>query len=126
MGAVGEEGAPGNEWKTASDFPLKAIPTAYYLNTNGLLQLDVPAEASSTPIVADPAARADNLTGGVGFPGGRDARGFEAQEPYVKTFTTEVLAEPVEWTGAVHAAIFTELGAKDCDIIVRVSDVYPE
>jgi predicted acyl esterase len=32
----------------------------------------------------------------------------------------------VEWTGAVHAEIFAELGAKDCDIIVRVSDVYPD
>eukprot|EP01045_Picozoa_sp_COSAG04_P026949 COSAG04_NODE_3846_length_2478_cov_1.182430_4_plen_36_part_01 len=27
--------------------------------------------------------------------------------------------EPVEWTGAVHAALYAQLGAKDCDLIVR-------
>jgi predicted acyl esterase len=37
-----------------------------------------------------------------------------------------VLTEPVEWTGAVHAAICVQLGAADCDVIVRISDVYPD
>ena len=53
----------GNEWRYAPDFPLPAIPTPYFLHTDGVLQLERPAEAGSTPIVADPAARADNLTG---------------------------------------------------------------
>ena len=37
-----------------------------------------------------------------------------------------IAQEPVEWTGAVHAALYAQLGAKDCDLIVRVSDVYPD
>ena len=32
-----------------------------------------------------------------------------------------IAQEPVEWTGAVHAALYAQLGAKDCDLIVRVS-----
>jgi predicted acyl esterase len=53
----------------------------------------------------------------------RDARHFESQTDRVKTFTSAVLTDPVEWTGAVHAVIAARVGAPDCDIIVRVSDV---
>ena len=129
MGAVGESGAPGNEWRTATDFPVPATPTKYYLVAGGGLSLTCPAAGpgSKTEIVADPAHRADNGTGSVGFPGARDARVFEAQQPYVSTFTSELLEEPVEWTGAVHAAMKMQLGeATDCDCIVRISDVYPD
>lgn len=45
----------------------------------------------------------------------------------VHTFTTPVLSAPVEWTGAVHAVMHMQLGkATDCDVIVRISDVYPD
>ena len=37
-----------------------------------------------------------------------------------------MLENPVEWTGAVHAAMYVQVGARDCDLIVRVSDVYPD
>jgi putative CocE/NonD family hydrolase len=60
-----------------------------------------------------------------GFPGGKDARGFEKQEN-VLTFTTDVLNEPVEWTGRVQAEIFLKSTARDTDVIVRISDVYPD
>lgn len=129
MGAVGEPGAPGNEWRTAPDFPVPATPTKYFLVAGGELSLSCPAAGpgSVTDIVADPAKRADNGSGGVGFPGARDARVLEAQQPYVHTFTTPVLEAAVEWTGAVHAVMHMQLGeATDCDCIVRVSDVYPD
>ena len=50
--------AAGNEWRQAEDFPIPAAPTKYYLSADGLLQLQCPPSPSSTPIVADPAARA--------------------------------------------------------------------
>ena len=81
MGAVGEEGAPGNAWRTASDFPVPATLTKYFLVPGGGVSLDCPVAGPGTEIVADPAHRADNGTGGVGFPGARDARVFEAQQP---------------------------------------------
>jgi putative CocE/NonD family hydrolase len=44
----------------------------------------------------------------------------------VRTFTTDVLAGPVEWTGKVRAELYVTSTAKDTDFIVRISDVYPD
>jgi predicted acyl esterase len=126
QGAVDEADSPGNEWRTASDWPLLAMPTKYYLSRDGELQLNCPPSPSSTAILADPENKADNGTDSTSFPGARDGRFFESQTDRVKTFTTAPLTEPVEWTGAVHAAIAVRAGAPDCDIIVRVCDVYPD
>ena len=126
QGAYDEADSPGNEWRTASDWPLLAAPTKYFLSRDGELQLSCPPSPSSTLIVADPEHKADNGTGSTSFPGARDARFFESQTDRVKTFTTAPLTEPVEWTGAVHAAIAVRVGAPDCDVIVRVCDVYPD
>jgi putative CocE/NonD family hydrolase len=60
-----------------------------------------------------------------GFPGARDARGFE-QQSEVRTWTTDVLSDPVEWTGEVTAEVWVSSTAKDTDFILRVSDVYPD
>jgi putative CocE/NonD family hydrolase len=59
------------------------------------------------------------------FPGARDARKFETQKE-VRTFTTEPLATPVEWTGSVRAELYVASSARDTDFIVRLSDVYPD
>ncbi len=124
MGAVGEKGAPGNEWRTAADWPLKATDTPHYLRTGGVLSTKPPTEEqASTAFVADPKNPA--TIPARGFPGAKDARDFETQ-PNVKTFTTDVLESPVEWTGKVRAELFVSSTAKDTDFIVRVSDVYPD
>ena len=44
----------------------------------------------------------------------------------MRTFTTEPLAEPVEWTGLVRAELYVSSTARDTDFIVRISDVYPD
>ncbi|MFY8056919.1 MAG: CocE/NonD family hydrolase, partial [Planctomycetaceae bacterium] len=44
----------------------------------------------------------------------------------VRTFTTEILTEPVEWTGRIKAELWLSSPAPDTDVIVRVSDVYPD
>lgn len=124
MGAVGEKGAPGNEWRAADDWPVKATAAPYYLRAGGGLSANAPAEEkSSTAFAADPKEPA--TIPGPGFPGAKDARDFEKQEN-VKTFTTDVLTEPVEWTGIVRAELFVSSSAKDTDFIVRVCDVYPD
>lgn len=124
MGAIGETGAPGNEWRNASDWPVPNRPTGYFLHEGGRLTTQAPtAKNSSTSFVADPLRPAE--IPGRAFPGARDARPFEAQGE-VRTFTTEPLTEPVEWTGKVRAELFVASTAKDTDVIVRVSDVYPD
>ena len=113
-----------NEWRTADDWPVKATAVPYYLRAGGTLSAEAPdEEASSTAFAADPRKPATIPAGG--FPGAKDARDFERQAE-VRTFTSEALAEPVEWTGKVRAELFVSSSAKDTDFIVRVSDVYPD
>lgn len=124
MGATGEPGAPGNEWRTAPDWPIPARVTPYFLRDGGGLSRQKPVETSgATAFRADPEHPAE--IPGRAFPGAKDAREFEKQ-PEVRTFTSEVLAEPVEWTGRVTTELYVTSTAKDTDFIVRVSDVYPD
>jgi predicted acyl esterase len=124
MGAVGEANAPGNEWRTATDWPLKTAETSYFLRSDKSLQTVSPVEQESkSTFLADPFKPAE--IPGRGFPGAQDARPFEAQAE-VLTFTTEPLAEPVEWTGKAKAELFVTSDARDTDFIVRISDVYPD
>jgi predicted acyl esterase len=124
MGAVDEPGAPGNEWRTAADWPIPASPTPWYPHADGTLTTSAPQSANATITwQADPHHPASIPT--TAFPGAKDARDFEKQ-PNVRTFTSEVLSEPIEWTGLVQADLFVSSDAKDTDVIVRVSDVYPD
>jgi putative CocE/NonD family hydrolase len=124
MGALGEDGAPGNEWRTAGDWPVPAKPTAYYFQTDGSLGRTAPTSSDgAVTIVADPLL--PNTIPAGPFSGAKDAQGFEKQSQ-VRTFTTEVLTEPVEWTGQVQTELYVTSTARDTDFIVRVSDVYPD
>jgi predicted acyl esterase len=121
MGAVGEAGAPGNVWKTAPDWPVPARDTSYYLQEGGGLALK--QGAGKTEFLSDPAHPAP--IPGRSFRGARDARDYE-RHPDVRTFTTEALERPVEWTGKVRAELYISSSAPDTDFIVRVTDVYPD
>jgi uncharacterized protein len=124
MGAVGEKDAPGNVWREAADWTPVAANAALYLGEGGKLSTAAPtADTGSTSYKSDPLHPME--IPGASFPGAKDARPFEKQ-PEVRTFTTEPLARPVEWTGRVRAELFVSSTAKDTDFIVRVSDVYPD
>lgn len=124
MGATGETDAPGNIWRTTLDWPPHASPQSFFLNENGHLSTAAPTAAkSSTSYVSDPFHPMS--IPGTGFPGAKDARPFETQAE-VRTFTTEPLAEPVEWTGLVQVELWASSTARDTDFLVRVSDVYPD
>jgi uncharacterized protein len=124
MGAVGEADAPGNVWRTAKDWPPPATTTSCYLREEGKLALEPSkSAAAATTFLADPDHPAE--IPGRAFPGAKDARPFEKQAE-VRTFTTESLAQPVEWTGKVRAELWVTSSAKDTDFIVRISDVYPD
>ncbi|HQX49364.1 MAG TPA: CocE/NonD family hydrolase [Planctomycetaceae bacterium] len=124
MGAVGEDGAPGNVWRTADDYPPVARMTPMYLSENGRLSTTASvADTGSTSFVSDP--KHPMSIPGSSFPGAADSRPFELQ-PEVRTFTTELLAEPIEWTGRIRAELHLSSTAPDTDVIVRISDVYPD
>lgn len=124
MGAVGESGAPGNVWREADSFPPETSSVSMYLHGDGRLSYDRPgADGGGTTYTSDP-HRPMQIPGRA-FPGARDARAFE-QQSEVLTFTSDVLQEPVEWTGRVRAEICLSSTAPDTDLIVRISDVYPD
>ena len=124
MGATDEVNAPGNIWRNASDWPVHARDTPYYLHAGGMLSESLPSDdRAMTEFLADPIH--PNEIPGRAFPGGKDARPFEKQAE-VRTFTTDVLKSPIEWTGKVKAEMVLTSSAKDTDIIVRVCDVYPD
>lgn len=124
MGAVGEPDAPGNIWRKADDFPPTAEAMAVFLQEGGGLSPSKPNSPDSvTRYVSDP--RNPMEIPGRSFPGARDARPFE-QQSEVRTFTTEPLSEPVEWTGRVQAELYVSSTVRDTDFIVRISDVYPD
>ncbi len=124
IGAAQEAGAPGNVWREAKDWPPASDKTPYYLHAEGELNTNKPTEEkSTTPYVSDPLHPME--IPGRGFPGARDARKFEEQSE-VRTFTTEVLKTPTEWTGLVKVVLWFSSTAKDTDVIVRLSDVYPD
>jgi predicted acyl esterase len=124
MGAVGEKDAPGNVWRTAKDWPPANTPTPAYLHGDGMLSWKAPTdESASTNYQSDPLKPMQ--IPGVSFPGAKDARAFEKQSD-VRTFTTAPLDKPMEWTGRVKAELYLSSTARDTDVIVRVSDVYPD
>ena len=124
MGAVGEGDAGGNVWHEAADFPPAAEARPMYLHEGGVLKEEAPTAAdSATSFVSDPRHPMQIPAGG--FPGAKDARAFEGQAE-VRTFTSAVLTGPVAWTGRVHAELYLSSTAVDTDVIVRVSDVYPD
>jgi predicted acyl esterase len=123
MGAVGEPNAPGNVWRTANDWPASEASPMYF-HSGGKLSAQIPSEDESvTSFQSDPKHPME--IPGTAFPGAQDARKFEMQSE-VRTFTTEPLSDPVEWTGPVRAQLFVSSTARDTDLIVRVSDVYPD
>ena len=124
MGAVGEANAPGNVWRARKDWPPGADSVPWYLGAGGKLGREAPATAvPPTTWVSDPLQPMS--IPGMGFPGAQDARPFESQAE-VRTFTTDVLTEAMEWTGRIRAEIYLSSTARDTDLIVRVSDVYPD
>jgi hypothetical protein len=124
MGAVDEPSSPGGVWRTAKDFPPPSTSQSLFLREHGVLSASSPqARDSSTSYVSDPLHPME--IPGRAFPGAQDARPFERQTE-VRTFTSEPLTAPAEWTGRVQAELYVSSTARDTDFIVRVSDVYPD
>jgi predicted acyl esterase len=114
----------GNTWRTATDWPPTTTPTSYYLQPKGGLATTSPnASEASTSFISDPLHPMQ--IPGTSFPGAKDARPFE-QQSEVLTFTTEPLKDPVEWTGRARAELYVSSTARDTDLLVRISDVYPD
>lgn len=129
MGDVSDPRAPGNDWRTADQWPpLPARPTPWYLHADHQLTPQPPsARAAALSYLYDPANPVPTLGGPqLTLPaGGKDQRPIESR-PDVLVFTSEPLAEPMEVTGPVRARLWISSDAPDTDFFVRLCDVYPD
>ncbi len=126
MGAVGEDGAPGNTWLDLPEWPPPTVATALFLDSARGLARAAPAPGE-TALVADPANPVPTVGGQElsSESGPYDQRGIEARAD-VATFTTPVLAAPVTVAGRVRCTLWVRPDTLDLDLAVRLTDVYPD
>jgi predicted acyl esterase len=126
MGACGEPGAPGNEWRSAYAWPVHAKRTRFYLGPEQSLSRMVPAAGRATyrydPAKPVPTRGGANLL----LPAGpMDQRELETRKD-VLVFSTPVLEEPVEVTGRVIVRLYASSSARDTMFTAKLCDVYPD
>ncbi len=126
MGAVGEPGAPGNQWLDLPDWPPLATATQWYLAGGHGLNAFAPA-AAEVVMVMDPANPVPTLGGQElsSEAGPYDQRPLEGR-PDVVTFTTAVLEKPLTVVGRVRCRLWIRPDTPDLDLTVRLTDVYPD
>jgi uncharacterized protein len=135
MGAVGEQGAPGNVWVGFDRWPPRAATRELFLTAEGGLDAVAPA-AGELELVSDPEHPVYTLGGANLFPdlivdgrpladGPQDQRPIEARDD-VAVFSTEPLAEPLLVVGPVRCVLWLVPDTPDLDLAVRLTDVYPD
>ncbi len=128
MGDVDDADAPGNEWRSADDWPPAAERVAYYLQPGGgLAPDDPPADGGTTEYVFDPSNPSPTLCGNnmTVDAGSCDQRPVEARSDVI-VFETDELSEPLEIVGRVRAHLVVDIDRPDADLMVRMTDVYPD
>lgn len=128
MGAVGEQGAPGNIWRVSDAWPVQSTITPYYLNEDKSLDTSKPTNRSGkiaytfNPDDPTPTVGGNNLT----IPAGpMDQRKVEDRSD-VLIFTTDQLDKPLEITGRIKAKLWASSTGKDTDFTAKLTDVYPD
>jgi predicted acyl esterase len=127
MGDVDNASAPGNKWRYADDWPLLCTERAWYLQADGSMQTTVPAGSQQFTYAYDPANPVPTLGGGnlLIAAGPYDQRPVENRSD-VLTFTSPVLLQPYEATGAIKARLFVSSDCPDTDFTAKLTDVYPD
>ena len=128
LGDVTDAKAPGNEWRTAEQWPpVKATDTKYYLHKSRELSRNEPAHSEPLSYVYDPANPVPTVGGiQLSIPAGpMDQKSVESRDD-VLVFTSAPLTAPLEVTGRVRAKIWISTDVPDTDFIARLCYVYPD
>ncbi len=125
MGDVSVPGAPGNEWRQASNWPIPATPSALFLAPGELVAKALFSGQAS--YVYDPANPVPTLGGNNLYlsAGPYDQRSLESR-PDVLIFSSQALSEPLEITGPVSVLLSVSSSALDTDWTAKLCDVYPD
>lgn len=130
-----------NTWDTFADWPPpQAVPTKYYLHSNGAaatargdgaLSTDVPGGERPDHFVYDPLNPCPT-TGGALFPypldvppGPFDQAAVEAR-PDVLCYTTRALDRDMQVTGTIQARLWVASSCPDTDFTAKLVDVHPD
>ncbi len=128
MGPFDGTHSKGNIWKSANSWPVPAKSTPFYFAKEGKLQKESPAPILETLSYTIDPENPIPTTGGCNLfleAGPKDQRPIEARTDVVH-FTSEPLAEDLEVTGRLIAKIYHQPLPHDVDIMVRLTDVYPD
>jgi MYXO-CTERM domain-containing protein len=130
MGDVDDPDGPGNEWRDSDSWPPpESAEQAWYLHPDGVLSPSGPsAQSLSASIVSDPADPVPSVCGAnlTMAAGPCDQAPQVESRPDVLVFSSAVLPSAVEIAGRVWARLFFSADVPDCDLAVRLSDVYPD
>ncbi len=128
MGDPADPNTPGNQWRTADDWPVPATPVKVYLHTDKKLRLEPPQEVfGSLAYKYDPKNPVPTI-GGANLTitkGPKDQRPVEDRQD-VLLFTSPALDRYVEITGSVKVHVWASSTAKDTDFTAKLCDVYPD
>jgi len=121
-----------NKWHKFSQWPPADVtPTPVYLEQNGKLSFDAPANhnAAFDTYISDP-AKPVPYAENVHFSRTReymdDDQRFAARRPDVLVYKTDTLTNDVTLGGPVIADLMVALSNTDADFVVKVIDVFPE
>ncbi|MBX7256686.1 MAG: CocE/NonD family hydrolase [Candidatus Hydrogenedentes bacterium] len=129
IGDAEDPSAPGNEWRTADDWPpFPTTDTLLYLRSDKSLQFEVPGTDDPAmsytfdPTNPCPTKGGANLT----IPAGSfDQRELESR-PDVLSFASTPLETPIEITGDVRVRLYVSTDAPDTDFTAKLLDIYPD
>jgi hypothetical protein len=127
MGAIGEEGAPGNEWRTAPGWPIPATKQRWHLQAGGQLALEAPGAEKPDTYHHDPNNPVPTIGGNnLLIPAGPMDQTKAEQRKDVLTFTSAALGAPLEVTGDVIVRLWVASTATDAHFMAKLCDVYPD
>lgn len=127
MGPFDGSPSKGHVWKTTDKWPVPCTPTPFYLAKEGKLSLKPSDEKDSVTYAYDHNLPVPTLGGCNLFleSGPTDQRPIEERKDVI-TFTSEPLKEDLEVTGRLTANIFFSSSQTFGDLVVRLTDVYPD
>ena len=128
MGPFDGTPSKGNVWKYANQWPIPTTTDIYYLTADKkLVKEAVGLQTDTLSYDSDPANPVPTIGGNNLFldSGPKDQRSLENRDD-VLSFTTEPLSEDLEVTGTVTAKLYLSSDCCDNDVVVRLTDVYPD
>lgn len=128
MSDPNDPNTPGNQWRTADDWPVPAEAIKIYFRTDKRLRLRPPEELfGSLSYTYDPKDPVPTI-GGANLTiskGPMDQRPVEGR-PDVLLFDSPVFDRHIEITGPVTVKLWVSSTAPDTDFAAKLCDVYPD